>query len=74
MVEGSSATASLRRKIGSTQTLTCEAKITDAEPCEPWEALNDEVHVRGWELVVANLETGQGLKLGHGPGQGCRNV
>ena len=59
---------------GSTQVLTCEAKVGEVKLSELREALDDEVDVRGWELVAANTELGQGLKLGHGPRQGCRNV
>ena len=64
----------VRCSTGSTQVLTCEAKPLEAKVCELREALGDEVDVRGWELVAANIELGQGLKLGHGPWQGCRNV
>ena len=74
IVEGNSVQAKVRRRTGSTQVLTCEAKVVDCKCCELRKALDDKVDVRGWELVPANLEIGQGLKLGHGPRQGCRNV
>ena len=59
---------------GSTKVLTCEAKPFEAKLSELREALDDEVDVRGWELVAANIELGESLQLGHGPRQGCRNV
>ena len=71
MVEGSSATASLRRKIGSTQVLTCEAKLVDSKLCELRKALDDKVDVGRWEHVAANEELLERLELRHGPRQGC---
>ena len=59
---------------GTMQLLTCEAKATDAELSELREGLDDEVDLCGWELVVADIELGEGFELGHGPRQGCRNA
>ena len=74
IVDGSSVQKSVRHSTGTMQLLTCEAKATDAELSELREGLDDEVDLCGWELVVADIELGEGFELGHGPRQGCRNA
>ena len=63
----------VRRSTGTTQVLTCEAKVPEIKRCELREALDDEVDVRRWELVIADIERRESLELGHGPRQGCRH-
>ena len=53
----------VRRSPGTTQVLTCEAKALEIKHCELREALDDEVDLRQWELVEADVKLLESLEL-----------
>jgi hypothetical protein len=49
---------------------TCEPKLSDSEFSQLREAFDNELHVRGLQPIIPDVELLQGLELRHGPGEG----